>query len=101
MSGNTLHSGLSRENAEKEVEQENQTSGTENKGCNGDEDIHRLMRHQKHILRWIVNTPILATIADIMQREKDAVNTDEGQPEMDSPQRLIHESGKHLREPEI
>src|SRR5207245_11679582 len=52
MPGIMLHSAPSRENAEQEIEQENQLSRTENNGCNDDEDIHRLVRHKDHILRW-------------------------------------------------
>ena len=101
MPGIMLHSALSRENAEKEIEQENQLSRTENKGRNGDEDIDRLLRHQEHILRWIVNTPHLAANADNMHREEDRVNTDETQPEMNLAERFVHEAAEHLREPEI
>src|SRR3989442_286415 len=49
----------SPKNTDKEVKQEDQLGGTQDKGRNADENIYRLLRHKKHVLRRIVNAPHL------------------------------------------
>src|SRR2546422_416871 len=43
------------ENAEEEVEEKDQLAGAENECSNRNEDIDRLLRHEKHVLGRIIN----------------------------------------------
>src|SRR5437899_3132012 len=92
---------LDRKNTTKKFKNKNQLTDTENKGRNADENIYRLLRHKKHVLRRIVNAPHLAADADNVHGEEHAIDTDECQPKVDSAECFIHQTAEHFRKPEI
>src|SRR5208283_355009 len=60
--------------------------------------LHRL---QELVRTHFVYSPRISFEADHEERNEDAVETDEGEEEMNFAQRLVHHFAEHLREPVI
>src|SRR5262245_47222971 len=93
--------GFAGKNADKEVQQENQLSRTQDEGGNGNEHVHHLLRLKKHVLGWIVNTTHLAAHPNYVHWEENAIGADEREPEMNLSECVVHEAAEHLRKPEV
>src|SRR5262245_17903566 len=91
----------SGEDTAEEIDQENELRSKSDERGDRNEHIHTLLRDQEIIFRRIVKTPHLAADAKDVHWEKDAIDADEADPEMNLAQRLVHEPAEHFREPEI
>src|SRR6185369_7456178 len=92
---------LAFEDAPEHVEVEQYLGQYRDDGCNRDEQYEWMQRLQKLVL---AETRIASRHADDshdVHRHKDRVDADERQPEMNLANPLVHQTAKHLREPEV
>src|SRR5687767_11827640 len=63
------------------------------------EDVDGLQRLQELILQGIVDAPHMTPHPENVHGEEGAIEEDEGAPEVDLPQRVVHHAAEHLWEP--
>jgi len=93
--------GFAGKNTDKEVQQENQLSRTQDEGGHGNENVHHLLRLKKHVLGRIINTTHLTADSNNVHWEENAIGADEREPEMNLSECGVHETAEHLWEPEV
>src|ERR1035438_8162652 len=83
-----------------QIKNEKQLHGTGDNGGHGDELMYRNKGFEVIVGKSSVAAHV-AGPAKVVERHEDAVGADEGEPEMDFPDRFIEHVSGHLREPEV
>src|ERR1700686_5885893 len=81
-----------------QVENEDELSGASAESGDSNELVQRHQRSREIIHERRI-TPDVAHQSEVMERHENAVGTDEGEPEMQLAQRLIHHASGHFAEP--
>src|SRR5439155_7121086 len=90
-----------RKDADEEIEQKYQLGSAQDECCKRDENVHRLLFDQEHVLGRIVNAAHLSADTQNVHRKEYAVGADKCEPEMHLAEGVIHQTAEHLRKPEI
>src|SRR5207245_8732868 len=83
-----------------QIVQENQLGGAGEQRGDCYEPVQGNQRFQVVVRECRVATYVTGQ-AEIVHREKDAIDADEGEPEVPLAERLVHHAAEHLGEPEV
>jgi len=89
------------EHTPEEIDEEDELSGCRYEDQDRDHLVERLQVLQIVELGHLSISPRIACHAEEVHRQKDPINADECEPEMEFAEPFTHHSAKHLREPEI
>src|SRR6516164_9529859 len=95
-----LRSRLPLEPTVDQVVEKNELARAGEERTNGDELVPTDVRRHEVVDEGLIASHV-ADEAKIMEGHKDAVGTDEGDPEVQFAERLVHHAPGHLREPEV
>src|SRR5260370_37059833 len=95
-----LRRSLPYEQAPKEVEEENQLSATSDERRDGHKRMHGDQVLHEDDFRELRIAPDVTFKSDEVHRHEDAIDPNEGEPEMNLAQGLVHHAAEHLGKPE-
>ncbi len=90
-----------RHDAPHEVDGKDDLREPQRDGAHGDDDVPVLLVLEELVLQRIVDPPHLPPHPDDVHGEEGEIEEDEGQPEVEMPQPVVHHAAEHLGEPVV